>query len=296
MKRLLRSWPWRVPVAQEVDEEIAFHVEMRTRELVARGIDPTAARTLALGRLGDLSTLKQTCMELGRKRDRDMRLTQWLEELRDDVTFAVRQLRAAPAFMFVAVATLALGIGANSAIFGLVDATLLRPLPYGNPDRLVMLWEQTETSRRSRVSPLNLLDWNEQNRTFDLIAGFVPSVGGMVMSGADGTADTVPRQWVTAGFFDVLGVTPIAGRTFLPSDDSQRANVVVLSESFWRARFGSDGALIGQDVRLDGEPYTVVGVVPDTSQLLGRSSIWALLAIERNPALRSAYFCRASGA
>jgi putative ABC transport system permease protein len=224
-----------------------------------------------------------------------MRLTQWIEEFRDDVKFAIRQLRSSPAFTFIAAITLALGIGANSAIFALVDATLLRPLPFREPDRLVMLWERSETSPRSRVAPLNLLDWNERNRTFDLMAGFIPNVGGMVMTGADGTAGTVPRQWVTAGFFDVLGVRAIAGRTFLPSDDSQRANVVVLSEAFWRTRFNADPTVVGRDIRLDGSPYTVVGVVPREFQWLGRSSIWALVSISPRPALRSAYALQVIG-
>jgi putative ABC transport system permease protein len=220
---------------------------------------------------------------------------QWAREFRTDVIFAVRQLRASPGFTVIAAITLALGIGANSAIFALVDATLLRPLPYTNSDRLVMVWERSDTSQRSRVAPLNLLDWNERNRTFDLIAGFTPNIGGMVMNGADGTAETVPRQWVTAGFFEVLRVKAIAGRTFRPADDMLRSNVVVLSESFWRTRFGADPAVIGRNIRLDGTPYTVVGVVPKTFQLLGRSSIWALIPLERAPALRTAYFLQAIG-
>ncbi len=225
-----------------------------------------------------------------------MRLTQWIEELRDDVTFAMRQLRASPGFACIAATTLALGIGANSAIFALVDATLLRPLPFHEPERLVMVWERSHTSLRSGVAPLNLLDWNEGNRTLDLMAGFVPGVGGMVMSGADGMAETIPRQWVTAGFFDVLGVKAMVGRTFLSSDDSQRANVVVLSEAFWRTRFNADPTVVGRDIRLDGLLYTVVGVVPKAFQLLGRSSIWALIALQgAPPAARSAYFLRVIG-
>ena len=135
-----------------------------------------------------------------------MRVTLWLEELRDDLKFAVRQLKSSPAFTLVATLTLALGIGANSAIFALVDATLLRPLPFGDPDRLVSISENSATTARSYVSPLNMLDWNARSRTFEKIAGFTPSVGQMVMAGADGNAETVSRQWVTAGIFDVLGV------------------------------------------------------------------------------------------
>jgi putative ABC transport system permease protein len=225
-----------------------------------------------------------------------MRLTQWFEEVRHDVKFAIRQLRSSPAFTFIAVITLALGIGANSAIFALVDATLLRSLPFPEPDRLVMLWERSETSPRDGVAPLNLLDWNERNRTFDRMAGFIPGVGGMVMSGADGTAETVSRQWVTAGIFDALGVRAVAGRTFLASDDSRRSNVVVLSEPFWRTRFNADPTVVGRDIRFDGSLYTVVGVVPSESQLLGRTSIWALVPIQgAPPAARSAHFLRVIG-
>ena len=140
MKRSLRSWLWHVPIDQEVDEELAFHIEMRTRELVDKGLDPRIAREMVLARIGDATRLKRTCVDLGRKREREMRLTQWLEEFRDDARFAARQLRMSPGFTLVATLTLALGIGANSAIFALADATLIRPLSFAQPDRLVMLW------------------------------------------------------------------------------------------------------------------------------------------------------------
>jgi putative ABC transport system permease protein len=206
-----------------------------------------------------------------------------IETLVQDLRYGVRSLRRSPAFTAAAALTLALGVGANSAIFALVDATLLRPLPFPQPDRLVMLWESSTSSSRGWVAPLNMTDWNARNHTFDRIAGFVPGVGGMVMSGANGIAETVSRQWVTAGFFDVLGVKPLAGRTFLVDDDRRRANAVVLSESFWRSRFNGDPSIVGRDIRLDGAQYTVVGVVPNEAQVLGRTSIWGLMAIEGAP-------------
>ena len=273
MKRSLRSWLWRVPLDQEIDEELALHIELRQRELVERGMDPAAARTVALERMGDVTRVKRTLVDLGRKRDREMRMTLWLEELRDDVKFAFRQLWNAPVFTLIAVTTLALGIGANSAIFALVDATLLRPLPFGDPDRLVTIYETTATSNRGFASPLNMQDWNARSRTFDLIAGYTPSVGGMVMAGADGNAETVSRQWVSAAIFDVLGVKAIAGRTFLPSDEQQRARVVVMSEGFWRSRFNADPSIVGRELRLDGGLWTVVGIVPKDFQLSAPSSI-----------------------
>ena len=296
MKRSLRSWLWRVPLDQEIDEELALHVEMRTRELVERGMDPKAARALAISRLGDIRRLKRTMNDLGRKRDREMRLTLLMDELRQDLKFAYRQMKRSPAFTLVAALTLALGIGANSAIFALVDATLLRPLPFGNPDRLISIWENTATNGRSYVSPLNMLDWNTRGQSFEKIAGFTPSVGGMVMAGADGNAETVSRQWVTSGIFDVLGVRAIAGRTFSADDEAKRANAVVISEGLWRTRFNADPGLIGRELRLDGSLFTVVGVAPGNFQLIGQSSMWAMRSLASlPPRARGAYALQVVG-
>ena len=283
MKQSLRSWLWRVSVHQEVDEELALHIELRTRELVERGLDPKRARDIVLSRIGDVGQLKRTCVDLGRKREREMRLTRFIEEFRDDIRFAIRQLIAAPGFTVVAAITLALGIGVNSAIFALADAALLRPLPFPDPDRLLMVWEQSSDGSQSPVSPHNMFDWNARSRTFERFGGYIPSVGGMVMAGADGTAETVPRQWVSSGIFETLGVQPIAGRTFRPSDDTQKTGAVVLSEGFWRTRFSSDPSIVGREVRLDGMPFTVVGVVPRPAQLVGTTSIWALIPLRPNP-------------
>jgi putative ABC transport system permease protein len=150
MRRSLRSWLWRVPLDQEVDEEIAFHLEMRTRELVDGGM---AGRRRPACRPRPHRRPRPACAAPAstsdRKRDRAMLpSSQWIDELRYDVVFALRQMRAAPAFTFVAALTLALGIGANAAIFALVDAALLRPLPFRDPDRVVMLWERTAAGER----------------------------------------------------------------------------------------------------------------------------------------------------
>jgi hypothetical protein len=296
MKRSLRSWLWRIPIDEEVDEELALHVEMRTRELVDRGMDPAAAHEAAIARLGDIASLKRTMTDLGRKRDREMRVSIWIEELRDDLKFAFRQLRSSPAFTLVATLTLALGIGANSAIFALVDATLLRPLPYSSPDRLVTIWEHSASTARGYVSPLNMLDWNTRSRTFEKIAGFTPNVGQMVMAGADGNAETVTRQWVTAGIFDVLGVRPIAGRTFSAEDEARQPNVVVISEPFWRNRYNADPSVIGREIRLDGSLWTVIGVLPKDFQLLGQTSLWAMRPlVNLPPRVRGFYAFQVAG-
>ena len=295
-KASLRSWIWRVPLDEEVDEELSLHLELRTRELMARGLDAEAARAQALRRMGDVARVRRTCVDIGRKRDREMRILQWLEELRTDVVFAFRQLRAAPVFALVAIVTLALGIGANSAIFALVDATLLRPLPFGDPSRLVAIFENTAANGPDYVSPLNMADWNARSRTFEKIAGYTSSIGAMVMSGADGRAENVSRQWVTAEIFDVLGVKAIAGRTFRRADDEQRAKVVVLSESFWRARFNGDPGVVGRELRLDGGQWTVVGVVPDSFQLGGRSAIWGMRPVTNlQPRARGSHVLAAVG-
>ncbi len=284
MKQSLRSWLWRVPLDQEVDEELALHVELRTRELVERGLDPKVARDIVLSRIGDVGQLKRTCIDLGRKRDREMRLTQWLDERKTDVTFALRQLKGSPAFTAVAALTLALGIGANSAMFALADATLIRPLPYPQPDRLVMIWQRPPTLPRAGVSTTDLRDWVEQSRSFEVLGGIAFGAGGgPLVEGPDGSLQSADRQSVTAPFFDVLGARPVAGRTFQSSDAQQGAPpVVVMSEGLWRTRFGADPSLIGRQVRLNGEPFTVIGIIRDDVQLQRPAQIWTLLTLPPN--------------
>ena len=224
-----------------------------------------------------------------------MRLMQWFEDFRSDAIFALRQLRNAPAFTGIAVLTLALGIGANGAIFALVDAALLRPLEFRDPEQLVKVWERSPTSARTPAAPANVADWLERTRAFDAFGAHVGGVGAMVMSGVGSSAESVPRQWVTSGFFDVLGVPAIAGRTFKPSDDDSQEGEVVLNEAFWRSRFDADPGVIGRKIRFDGEPYTVVGVVPRSFQQFGRTSIWAILSPPRIPQMRTAYFLQIVG-
>jgi putative ABC transport system permease protein len=302
MKRSLRSWLWRVPIQQEVDEEIAFHIEMRTRELVARGLDAKTACEVVLARIGDAGRLRRTCVDLGRKRDREMRLTQWIEEFRDDVKYALRQLKVAPGFATVAVITLALGIGANSAMFALADATLLRPLPFPEPDRLVTLSEIRANGNRLPANPLDFEDWEARAGAFSAIAAVTR--GSSAITGPDGAAEEIPSQAVTTRFFDVLGVRPIAGRTFLEADEGPAPDVVVMSEAFWRARFGADPTLVGRPTRLGGRMFTVIGIVPAdfTFELPGtttggKSSVWTLLNPPRSraPAERYSHYLNVIG-
>src|SRR5262245_15657807 len=130
-------WLWKKSIDDEVSDELALHLDLRTHEYIARGMDPAAAREAALRRFGDLETVRSTCREIGRKRDKDMLRREYFTELRQDVTFSVRQLVAHPAFSLIAILTLALGIGATTAIFSVVNAVVLRPLPILRPEELV---------------------------------------------------------------------------------------------------------------------------------------------------------------
>jgi putative ABC transport system permease protein len=219
-----------------------------------------------------------------------MRLTQRLEDLRSDLRLAVRQLIAAPGFTTVAGLTLALGIGVNTAIFSLADAALMRPLPFGQANRLVMLWERTPTSPKTGVSPLNMRDWNLQSRSFEGIAFVQRGMGGgPLLTAPDGSIETAERQSTSSNFFDVLRVVPIVGRTFKPEDDGPLPRVVLLGEGVWRRRFSSDASIVGGLVRLNGQPYTVVGVVADAVQFSRPAEIWTLTGqFPDTPVMRAA--------
>jgi putative ABC transport system permease protein len=206
-----------------------------------------------------------------------MQLGLRLEELRTDVRLAIRQLISAPGFTLVAALTLALGIGVNSAIFALADAALVRPLPFGQADQLVMLWERTSTSPKTGVSPLNLRDWRVQSESFAGIAFVQRGMGGgPLLTAPDGSVETAERQIASANFFDVLQVVPIVGRTFKPEDEGPSPRVVLLGEAVWRRRFGADPLIAGRPVRLNGQPYTVLGVVADNVQFSRPAEIWTM--------------------
>ena len=201
----------------------------------------------------------------------------WIEDLRGDVRVAVRQLIAAPGFASVACLTLALGIGVNSAIFGLADAALMRPLPYGDTERLVMLWERLPASPKTGVSPLNMRDWTLQSRSFEGIAFVQRGMGGgPLLTAPDGSIETAERQSTSANFFDVLKVAPLVGRTFKPEDEGPSPRFVVLGEAVWRRRFNADPSIAGTLVRLNGQPHTVVGVVPAAVQFSRPAEIWTM--------------------
>src|SRR5262245_60772901 len=215
-------------VRRRVDEdtrlELESHLDRLTERYLGLGMTPDDARSAARRQLG--SSL------LVREEIHHMNGVGWLEELWSDVRIAIRQLRQSPGFTFLAAITLALGIGANSAIFALVDATLIRPLPFAGADRLVMAWERTPRFPRGPVAADTYDDWNERNQSFDAMAAVF--VYARRLTAPDGTVEQIPAQQVTPRFFDLLGARIVAGRTFLPSDVAMPPNVVVLSEGVWQ--------------------------------------------------------------
>lgn len=279
----------------EILEELSQHLDERYQELLRDGRPEVEARTRAVEELvepdvlgADMSRLKQAHAPEPIAPGAPHGAV--VADLWQDLRYATRMLRRQPGFTITAILTLALGIGVNSAIFALVDAVLLRPLPFADAHRLVHLAERTSTSRDEGVSPLNLLDWQAQGRSIEMAGGFVQGVGGMVLAHADGTTTEVPRQWVTARYFDALGLRPVAGRFFTDADDRAQSNVVVLTESFWRTQFNGDSGIIGSVVRLDGDPWTVVGVAPDEAQLLP-TSMWGMRSIlGAPPRVRGVHF------
>ena len=181
--------------------------------------------------------------------------------LLQDLRYALRQLRKSPGFTAVAVITLALGIGANTAIFSVVNAVLLRPLPYPDADRLVMVWEQNPHRGwfENIVSGANFHDWQKQNRVFTDMAAFESNSFNLA---GENNAEEVAGERVTSNLFSVLGVQPLRGRLFLPEEETQDRAAVIVSYGLWQQRYGSDPALIGRHITLNGESYPVVGILP----------------------------------
>jgi predicted permease len=244
----LRAVFRRESVLQDIEEELRVHIEMETETNIKRGMAPDEARAAALKSFGNL--VRNT--ELGY----DIRGGGWLETLWQDLRYGARLLLKNPGFTFVAVITLTLGIGANTAIFSLVEALLLRPLPYAEPDRLVMLSEKG----RNHIPYPNFSDWRERSQSFDGMASIRNQT--LNLTGVDKPVSLRGRT-VNWNFFHLLGVQPQLGRLFIAEDDRRgAARTALLSDGLWKAQFGGDPRVIGRRLTLDGEPYEVIGVLP----------------------------------
>jgi putative ABC transport system permease protein len=202
-------------------------------------------------------------------------------DLGQDIRYGLRMLARAPAFTAIAVLALALGIGANSAIFSVVNAILLRPLPYKNPSQLVVIWENATHLGfpKNTPSPANFLDWQKENTVFEGMGAFAER--SFNLTGV-GEPERLDGRRVSANLFDLLGVKPIVGRTFVADEDKPGTKVALLNESLWKLRFGSDPGVIGRSLALNGESYTVVGVLPNSVRLPAfgnwRDQVWVPLA------------------
>jgi putative ABC transport system permease protein len=251
--------------AADVEDELTFHFTMRVEDLMRRGLPETEARQQATREFGEVEQIRGELQDIGRKRlERQNRARGW-ESLGQDVRFAVRTLRKSPGFTAVAALTLAIGIGAGTAMFSVLNGVLLRELPVQEQDELVVLWTRAPSGASDHfpVSQGELTAFKEQTRTFESVAG-VAYQGASEQALRDGSGSvTVAGTWVTGDFFPLLGVTPVHGRTLRPSDDVLGAEpVMVISHGFWQRYFGADPAAVGRVLERNGKHFTVVGVLP----------------------------------
>ncbi|HYL65398.1 MAG TPA: ABC transporter permease [Candidatus Methylomirabilis sp.] len=248
----LRSLFRKSQVESELGDELQFHCEQKTREYVAAGLSLEDARRAARREFGGLEQSKENC--------RDARRVNFLEDLLQDLRFGLRMFRNSPVFALAAILTLALGIGANTAIFSVVNGVLLRPLPFPKQERLMMLWEKDSDGLRSNTSWATFMDWSKLNHSFTEIAAI--SFWSPTFIGQN-DAETLNGFRVSSTFFDLMGVKFAYGRNFLPSEDV-RGNqmVVILSYGFWQRRFGGDPQIVGKTIRLGSVDNTVVGILP----------------------------------
>ncbi len=235
----------------ELDEEMAFHREKIEEELCERGMSAEESRYAAMRQFGNATRLKERSHDVMRLR---------AETVLQDVRFALRQMKRNPGFAMTAILVLALGIGAGTGIFGFVDAALIQPLPYAQPNHLVVLYETTTMGNRYHLSYLDYLDWKRDNTVFQSIDLYTPS--GFTLKTPDGLQAASGSE-VTAGFFRGLGVVPVIGRDFRSGDDQASApRTVLLSYSAWQTRYGGRSDVLGEIVVLDGNPNEIVGVLP----------------------------------
>ena len=271
--------PWRSAqeIRDEVDEELAFHLEMRTEALVREGMDRDGACARARREFGNLDEARRAMLDADSRTEGRRRRAEWLEELRQDVRFAIRALRRSPGFTAAAVLTLALGIGASTAMFSVLYGVLLRDLPVHDQDRLVVLWTEApaRASEHLPVMHRDLAAFRESSRTVGALAG-VMYQGALEQVLTDaGRALTVSATWVTGNFLPVLGVAPVHGRTLLPADDVPgAAPVMVIGYAFWQRHFGGDPAAVGRTFEMNGKRFSIVGVLPRGFEYPRGAEVW----------------------
>jgi putative ABC transport system permease protein len=269
-------------VINDIDREMRLHVEMQVDANIRAGMSPAEAREKAMRSFGNVNRAVAAAY--------DVKGGGIFEVLVQDIRYGVRMLAKHKAFTSIAVITLALGIGANTAIFSVVNELLLRPLPYHDAERIVTVWEVSPRGRhQNSTSRANFRAWREQTTSFNYMAAFSDQRQNLT---GTGEPEELSVQFTTPDFFKILGVDPILGRTFLPEDDKGgQAPVAVLSYGLWQRRFGGQAAIVGQPITLNDEKYSVIGVMPPSFQFhikqrsgTGRpAELWTILPMPVGP-------------
>jgi putative ABC transport system permease protein len=252
---------------QEMDEEMRSHVEMRARQNVAAGMSLEDGRRAALKEFGWTESIKETC--------REQRAGRWIEDFGQDIRYGARMLFKYPGFTVIAVLTLALGVGANTAIFSIVDGVLLRPLPYPDSGQLVWLSERGPDWSGGSIAYPNFVDWKNQQSVFEKFGAY--NGGNFTLTGGGDTVRLTGVQ-VSADVFGALRAHPEIGRVFREDEDKPGAPpVAVISHALWQSRFGGDVGIVNTTINLDGTPYTVLGVMPAGFEFPNKVDLWVPL-------------------
>jgi putative ABC transport system permease protein len=264
---------WGRSLDRDADDELRFHIEMRTAELMERGSSEADARAEAVRAFGSLPAVKAEVRHIDRQTARHVRWTTWLADLRQDVVAGLRQFRKAPGFTAAAVLTISLGVGATTAIFGVVHAVVLRPLPFPEPDRIAFVTEFWR-DQPSDVSVGNFVDWRAGSTG---VFSHLAAINYTNLNVADGSEpERVLAGQVSRGFFELFGMAPLHGRVLRADEDSPgKGGVVVLSHGFFVQRFAADPSVVGRAIRLNGRPHVVVGVMPKAFDYLAdNGALW----------------------
>ena len=257
---------------QDVGDEIRHHLEARTQDLIASGMDPDVARAEARRRFGRVEAVHRECVAIDHARRRQEQRSELWGSVAQDLSFAIRAVRARPTFAAVVMFTLALGVGTITAAFSVVDAVLLRPLPLPHAERLVLVWSRSDAMPESWLSYPEYTDLRDRDRAFDHVAALRDVR--FTVSG-DGEPEEVSALGVSANLFSTLGVRAALGRTFLAREDQAGAeHVALLSDGYWQRRFGGDPDAVGRTILLNGEPYVITGILPREFRLLPPSSVF----------------------
>jgi len=285
----LRSLFRRGQVEAELNEELRYHLERQIEVNTAAGMSVEEARYAALRAMHGLDQRKEEC--------RDMRRVRLIEDLWRDFRFSLRSLLKRPGFTAIALLALALGIGANTAIFSLVNAVILQPLPYRDPDRLISVYGTRNRSTQGSVGPTDFLDYRSQNKTFEQFAASGSMMLPMNLTGS-GEPERLNASIITGNYFDTFGVRPALGRGFsLENEKTGQDHVTVLSHAFWQTRFGGDPNIVNKTINLDGKAYEVLGVMPAEVVLPQPAQLWVPINFDADPEMkmRNARFLRGIG-